>query len=61
MAGRLFLLCREWSGSFGSSKVGKGLAIKLHPHLIALGRYVGTEVEQQKRIEAREQMEGRER
>jgi len=30
-------LCREWSGSFGSRKVGRGLATKLHPHLIALG------------------------
>jgi len=46
---------REWSESFGSSKAGRGLATKLHPHLIALGWYVGTEVvEQQKRIEERE-------
>jgi len=55
MAGRLVLfLCRQWSGRFGSSKVGRGLATKLHPHLIALAKYVGTEVEQQKGIEARE-------
>jgi len=59
MAGRLVVfLCRESSGRFGSSKLGRGLATKLHPHLIELGKYVGTEVEQQKRIEAREQIEG---
>jgi len=58
VAGWLVLfLCRQWSGSFGSSKVGRGLANKLHPHLIGLGWYVATEVEQQKRTEAREQME----
>jgi len=58
MAGRLVLfLCRQSSGSFGSSKFGRGLAAKLHPHLIGLRLYVGTEVEQQKKIEAREQME----
>jgi len=59
MAGRLVLfLCRQSSGSFWSRKVGRGLATKLHPHLIALGWYVGTEVEQEKRIEAREEIEG---
>jgi len=58
MAGRLVLfLCRRWSESFGSRKVGRGLATKLHPHLIVLGWYVGTEVEQEKRIEAREEIE----
>jgi len=58
MAGRLVLLCRDWSGSFRSRKVGRGLATKLHPHFIGLGLYVGTEVEQEKRIEAREEIEG---
>jgi len=56
VAGRLVLfLCRQWSGSFGSRKAGRGLATKLHPHLIGLELYVGTDVEEkQKRIEARE-------
>jgi len=36
MAGRLVLLCSKWSGRFGSSKVGRGLATKLHPYLIGL-------------------------
>jgi len=56
VAGRLFLfLCRESSGSFGSNKAGRGLATKLHPHLIGLEWFVGTEVvEQKKRMEARE-------
>jgi len=59
MAGQLVLfLCRQLSGRFGSRKVGRGLATKLHPHLIALAWYVGTEVEQEKRIEAREEIEG---
>jgi len=59
MAGQLVLfLCRQWSGSFGSRNVGRGLATKLHPHLIGVGLYVGTEVEQEKRIEAREEIEG---
>jgi len=59
MAGWLVLvLCRQWSGRFGSSKVGGGLATKLHPHLVVLGLYVATGVEKQKRIEAREQIEG---
>jgi len=59
MAGRLALfLCREWSGRFRSSKVGRGLATKLHPHLIALEWYVATEVEQQNRIEVREKIGG---
>jgi len=50
MAGRLvLLLCRESSGSFGSSKVGRGLATKLHPHLIVLVSYVATEVESNRR------------
>jgi len=50
MAGRLVLvLCRQWSGSFGSSKFGRGLATKLHPHLIALALYVATEVESNRR------------
>jgi len=50
VAGRLALfLYREWSGSFGSSKVGRGLATKLHPHLIVLALYVAMEEEQQKR------------
>jgi len=58
MAGRLVLfLCREWSGSFRSRKVGRGLATKLHPHLIGVGLYIGTEVEQEKRIDAREEIE----
>jgi len=56
---RLVLLCREWSGRFGSRKAGRGLATKLHPHLIVLEGYVGTDVvEQQKRIDAREEIEG---
>jgi len=38
----VLFLCREWSGSFGSSKTGRGPATKLHPHLIALGLYVGS-------------------
>jgi len=61
-AGRLVLfLCRESSGSFGSRKAGRGLATKLHPHLIGLELYVGTEaVEQQKRIEARDARGARE-
>jgi len=56
VAGRLvLLLCRESSESFGSREAGRGLATKLHPHFIALGSYVGTEVvEKQKKIEARE-------
>jgi len=56
VAGRLVLfLFREWSGRFRSRKAGRGLATKLHPHLIALGWYVGTDVvEKQQRIEARE-------
>jgi len=56
MAGRLVLfLCRKWSGRFGSRKAGRGLATKLHPHLIGVEWYVGTEVvEQQKRIDAGE-------
>jgi len=37
------------SSTWRSSKVGRGLATILHPHLIALGWYVATEVEQQKR------------
>jgi len=66
MAGRLVLLLRrQWGGSFGSSKVGRGLATKLHPHLIELGLYVATEVESNRRKETSEQMEwsarGRER
>jgi len=48
-------LFRQSSGRFRSRKAGRGFATELHPHLIALGEYVGTErVEQQKRIEARE-------
>jgi len=35
MVGRFVLfLCREWSEKFGSRKVGKVLAMKLHPNLI---------------------------
>jgi len=50
MTGRLALfLCSQWSGRFGSSKVGRGLAKKLRPHLIALGWYVATEVESNRR------------
>jgi len=61
MAGWLVLLCSQCSGSLGSSKFGRGLATKLHPRLIGLGGYVGTVVEQQERIEAREreEIEGR--
>jgi len=67
VAGRLVLfLCSQSSGRLGSRKACGGLATKLHPHLIALGWYVGTEIEQQKRIEARERRQrergrGRER
>jgi len=32
----VFALCSQWSG-FGSSKAGRGLATKLHPHLIGFG------------------------
>jgi len=56
MAGRLVLfLCSESSGRFGSSKLGRGLATKLHPHLIELEGYVATEVEEAKRTDEREQ------
>jgi len=32
----VLVLCSQWSGSFGSSKVSRVLATELHPHLIAL-------------------------
>jgi len=44
----LVLLCRQSSGRVGSSKVGRGLATKLHPHLIGLARYIAMEVKQKK-------------
>jgi len=37
MAGWLVLFfCRQWRGRFRSRKAGRGLAMKLQPHLIGL-------------------------
>jgi len=48
-----FLFFRAWRAACSLVQI-----TKLCPHLIALVGYVGTEVEQQKRIEAREEIEG---
>jgi len=56
----VLFLCSQSSGSFGSRKAGRGLAMKLHPHLIAFGEYIGTEGSKatEENRGKREEMEG---
>jgi len=44
----LLVQVNEMGASGAERLADRGLATKLHPHLIGLGLYVGTEVEQQR-------------